>query len=426
MPEPEAPLSDYPFFFTWTAQDQARPIELHGGRGATFETADGARWLDLGSLVYQVSAGHGHPRIIEAIKAQADRLCVSVPGAVYPEKVKLAERLLALAPEGFTKVFFTLGGSDANENAIKMARLFTGRSKLLSRYRSYHGATLGAVTLGGDWRRPPAEPGLVGVVHVADFDCAGCPHGVRAPDCDHEPLTNIPRVLELEGPGTVAAVFLESVVGANGVLIPPPGYLRRVREACDHHGTLLVMDEVLAGFGRTGRWFAFEHFDGVVPDMITCGKALTSGYGTLGAVLVHDRVARHFDDHMLVAGLTHYAHPLGVAAALAALEVYEEEGLVDRAATLEPVLRSRLEALRERHPSLVRQSRVLGLLSGTELDLDAGGWTRLRAALAAKRVHAHVHPRAGALILSPPLCIEQGLLEEGLDRVEAALTEVIA
>lgn len=233
----------YPFFFTWSAQKDKRPIHLVGGEGATFVTSDGERWLDLGALIYNANLGHGHPRMIEAIKAQADRLCLTLPGAVYPEKTELAERLLSIAPEGFRngKVFFTLGGSDANENAIKITRSFTGRHKLMARYRSYHGATLGAVSLSGDWRRTAAEPGIPGVVHVDDLDPGD------------ETVTHIPKVLDLEGHGTVAAVFLESVVGGNGVLIPPRGYLQMVRRACDEHGTLLVMDEVLSGFGRTGK-----------------------------------------------------------------------------------------------------------------------------------------------------------------------------
>lgn len=416
-------MSDYPFFFTWTSQDRASPVHLVGGEGAWFDTSDGARWLDLGSLTYQANVGHGHPRMIEAVRAQAARLCVSMPGAVYPEKIELAERLLAIAPAGFTKVFFSLGGSDANENALKMARLVTGRHKLMARYRSYHGSTMGAVTLSGDWRRPPVEPGIAGVIHVNDFDCHACPGGTRAPDCAHEPLTGFPRALELEGSGTVAAVFVESVGGASGVLIPPPGALARVREACDRHGTLLVVDEVLVGFGRTGRWLGLDHAPGVVPDMITMGKALTGGYGALGAVLVHDRVARHFEHETLYAGLTHYGHPLGIAAGLEAMRVYQEEGLIARAVALEPVLRDGLEHLRREQPKPVLRSRVIGLLSATELDLDDAGWSRLRLALKKNTVHAHVQQKSGALILSPPLCISEADLREGLARIGRSIEE---
>jgi isopenicillin-N N-acyltransferase like protein len=250
----QSEAGSHPFFFTWTAQRSVRPFALAGGEGAWCTEAGGARWLDLASLTYQANAGHGHRRIIEAVRAQASRLCLTSPAAVYPEKAALAEALLARAPAGFSKVLFTLGGAEAMENAIKVARLSTGRRLLVSRERSYHGATLGALSLSGDHRRAPVEPVLADVVRVDDFACARCPFGVRSPLCDHAPLTAIPRVLG-ERRGEVAAVFVESVVGANGVLIPPPGTMRELRQACDQHGALLVCDEVLTGFGRTGRWW---------------------------------------------------------------------------------------------------------------------------------------------------------------------------
>ncbi|MEM6958018.1 MAG: aminotransferase class III-fold pyridoxal phosphate-dependent enzyme [Myxococcota bacterium] len=403
-----------PFFVTWRAQRGAKTVQITGGEGAYFETPEGAV-LDLGGLIYQMNAGHGHRRIINAVKAQADRLCVSLPSADYPEKHALAEALLAKAPTGFSKVFFCLGGSDANENAMKIARLFTGRYKTISRYRSYHGATLGAVSMTGDWRRAAVEPGVVGAVHVTDLDDPNLPSG-----------TQIPRVLELEQ--NVGAVFLEPVVGANGVLIPPDGYFAAVRSACDEHGALLICDEVLTGFGRTGRFFAFEHFD-VVPDMITCGKALTAGYGVLGAVLVHERVATHFDDHVLATGLTHYAHPLGVAAALEAMRVYDDEGLVERAAALEGPLSRMLVAL-EQDVDCVTGHRLVGLLAGVDLDLAVSKLEPLSAALWRRGVHVHVkgpkqlRREGGALVLSPPLCISEAELAEGVRAIKDALKEI--
>lgn len=400
-----------PFFFTWSAQSKAEPFEVVGGDGSYVVSADGGRWLDLGSLSYQASFGHQHPRVVDAIVTQARRLCMTTPSAVYPEKTALAEKLLALAPPGFSRVFFTLGGAEANENALKIARLVTGRYKAVSRYRSYHGATMGAVTLSGDWRRAPVEPGLVGVVHVLDLDEASGLAGA----------TQIPRVLELEG--DVGAVFLEPIVGNNGVLVPPPGYFRAVREACDRHGALLVCDEVLTGFGRTGKCFAFEHFDDVVPDMITVGKALTGGHAVLGAVLVHDRVAKHFDDRVLVAGLTHYGHPIGVAAALAALDVMESEGLVERSRVLGDQLEHQLATWRSRLPGAVGASRVKGLLSATELSFDAAGFGRLSRALAKRKILCHVQPRVSAIILSPPLNIPDAVLAGGLAGVYESIEE---
>jgi taurine--2-oxoglutarate transaminase len=405
-------MPDHPFFFTWTAQQHAKPLELTGGEGAWFTTADGARWLDLGALSYQVNVGHGNRRIVEAIKRQADELCVSTANAVFPAKTELARRLLAMAGPGFSKVFFTLGGAEANENALKIARLVTGRHKLVSRYRSYHGASMGALSLTGDWRRPPLEPGLPGVVHVQDCYCDRCPFGQRVETCRRECATNIGATMALEGPRSVAAVILEPVPGANGVLVPPPEYWPIVRRACDAEGALLIADEVLTGFGRTGKPFGFQHWD-VVPDLITTAKGLASGYATLGAVIVHERVAKHFDDHLLACGLTYYAHPTACAAAVETLNVYEDEKLYDNAARLGPVLRRELDRAAARLPPPVFV-RSLGLLGALEITAPAEAWARLSAELAARRLSLHVDGKRGTAIFAPPLCITEDELASGL------------
>ncbi|MBH23557.1 MAG: aspartate aminotransferase family protein, partial [Myxococcales bacterium] len=327
------------------------------------------------------------------------------------------------APEGFTKVFFTLGGSEATENALKIARMVTGRHKLVSRYRSYHGATMGALSLSGDWRRPPLEPGIAGVVHAMDCYCDRCPFGKTLDTCQRECAQHIGQVLDLEGPGTVAAVFLEPVPGANGVLVPPEEYWPMVREACDRHGTMLVADEVLTGFGRTGRWFGFQHFD-VTPDLITVGKGLTAGYGALGAVLVHERLASHFDEHTLYGGLTNYAHPLGVAAALEAIAVYEEEGLIERAAAMAPALRDGLAAIAAKHPGRVRCTRSIGLLAALEIEADADAWGRLGAALERRRVYMFLKGRTRMVVMAPPLCVTAEELEAGLGALDEAIAEM--
>src|SRR5262245_38967439 len=357
---------DYPFFFTWSAQSAVKPVELTGGEGAWFTTADGGRWLDLGSLSYQVNAGHGRKRIVDAIKRQADQLCLSTAHAVFPAKRELAERLLALAGPGFSKVFFTLGGAESNENAIKIARLVTGRFKLISRYRSYHGASMGALTLTGDWRRTAVEPGIAGVVHVQDCYCDRCPFGQRVESCRRECASHIATTMQLEGSRSVAAVIIEPVPGANGVLVPPPEYWPMVRAACDAEGALLIADEVLTGFGRTGKPFGHQHW-GVTPDIITCAKGLTSGYQPLGAVIVHDRVARHFDENVLACGLTYYAHPTACAAAVETLKLYEDEQLFASAARLGPVLRRELDAVAARL-GVRTLVRGLGLLAALELE----------------------------------------------------------
>jgi taurine--2-oxoglutarate transaminase len=403
---------EYPFFFTWSAQNAVKPVELTGGEGAWFTTADGGRWLDLGSLSYQVNAGHGRRRIVEAIKRQADQLCLSTANAVFPAKVELAERLLALAGPGFSKVFFTLGGAEANENALKIARLVTDRMKLISRYRSYHGASMGALSLTGDWRRTLVEPGLPGVVHVQDCYCDRCPFGQKLETCHRECATHIATTMKLEGTRSVAAVILEPVPGANGVLVPPPEYWPMVRAACDAEGALLIADEVLTGFGRTGKAFGHHHWD-VTPDIITCAKGLTSGYQPLGAVIVHERVARHFDANILACGLTYYAHPTACAAAVETLKLYDDEQLFANAARLGPVLRRELEAVAGRLPG-VPFVRSLGLLGALEIDAPAAAWSRLGHELAARKLSLHDDGKRGTAIFAPPLCITEDELVTGL------------
>lgn len=413
-------MSEHPFFFTWSAQRKAEPIEITGGQGARFTTSDGAEWLDLSALSYQANLGHGHRGVIDAIKAQSDRLLLTTPSGVFPEKTQLAEQLLALAPPGFSKVFFTLGGAEATENAIKIARLFTGRHKLVSRYRSYHGATMGALTLSGDHRRPPLEPGLVGVTHVLDCYQSRLPGGGTVIEGGGS-AEALARTLELEGARSVAAVFVEPVPGANGVLVPPAGYWDGLRSACDAHGALLVADCVLNGFGRLGVPFGFEAIGSAAPDLITISKGLTGGYAPLGAVLVKDDIARHFDDHVLWAGLTLYGHPLGVAAGLAALAAYRDEQLFSRAARLGVVLAERIASMQDRHPTRIPRTRALGLLAAIEL-ADAEGFARAKADIESERLSVHFNDRYRTIIVSPPLVIGEPELDDGLRRLERAIT----
>ena len=325
------------FFTTWSQQSDTPLFEILEGQGARYRTREGW-WMDLASLSYQANLGHGHPKMVEAIQKQAAKFCLSLPNHTFEAKERLAERLLEIAPEGFTKVFFTLGGSEAVENALKIARLVTGRYKTISRYRSYHGATAGALSLSGDYRRPPLEPLLPGALHALDCYCYRCPFGHRPESCQIECATQYDQIMRLEGAESVAAVFCEPIPGANGVLIPPPGYWKTLRDACDRSGALLVADEVLTGFGRTGRWLGIDHEESVVPDMITLAKGLTGGYAPLGAVLVHQRVAERFNEQKLYCGLTYYGHPLSCAAGVAAIKVYQEENLIARAAGLEQAL----------------------------------------------------------------------------------------
>lgn len=421
MSEPQ----EQPFFFTWSAQRGAKGFAIVGGEGAWFDVREerGAveRWLDMGSLSYQACLGHGCRRVIDAMKRQCDDLLLTVPGAIYPAKEALARKLLEHAPPGFTKVFFTLGGAEAVENALKIARLATGRHKLISRYRSYHGATMGALTLSGDHRRPPLEPGLAGVVHVLDQFESRLPGGARAIEGGADAAA-IARTIELEGPETIAAIFLEPVPGANGALVPPDGYWPAIRAACDAHGVLLVADCVLDGFGRLGTWYGFESL-GAPPDLITLSKGLTGGYAPLGAVLVHERVARAFDERVLWAGLTFYGHPIGVAAALEAVRVYEDERLIERAAALGAAFASEVAALQDRHPGRLPKTRARGLLAGLEIAGDGARFARLVRALEARRVYVHPNARARTLVLAPPLVIAEDELARGVRAIEDAIVE---
>jgi taurine--2-oxoglutarate transaminase len=417
-------------FYTWSAQRAAVPLEIVSGAGARFETADGARWFDLGSMTWNATLGHGHPRMRRALAAAAERGLLAYPTSVFPDKARAGELLAEVAPRGLTKSFICLSGAEANENAVKMARLFTGRKKVVARTRSYHGATLAMLSLSGDPRREKFEPGLPGVVRMADPYCFRCPFGKQPATCAHECAEDLETALLREGPETVAAVILEGVVGANGVFVPPPGYWKKIRAICDRHGVLLIADEVLSGFGRTGRWFAVDH-EGVSPDLLTLAKGLTGGYAPGGAVVVSERVARHFDDEVLWCGLTSYAHPLVCAAIVAAIETTRDERLVERAAELGRWLGPRLVDFARARP-YVGEVRGLGLLWAFELCVPgaprqpAAPATMARLAAALRAQHLHMHKRENLLYLAPPLVIERDELEQALGELGAAMDQAFS
>ena len=296
----EATAADREFVFqSWSAQAQVSPLPIAGGEGATFWDNEGNRYLDFGSQLVNLNLGHQHPRMVAAIQAQAAKLCTVSPVFAAESRTEAARLIVEHAPDNLTRVFFTNGGADANENAVRMARLHTGRHKVLTSYRSYHGATAAAITMTGEPRRWPSEPGAPGIVHFfgpytyrspfhADDEAA---EGVRA-------LEHLESVVEMEGPHTVAAIVLETVVGTNGVLIPPDGYLAGVRDLCDRHGIVMVCDEVMVGFGRVGEWFAVDRWD-VRPDLIVFAKGANSGYVPIGGVLLSSEIAASFDDRAL-------------------------------------------------------------------------------------------------------------------------------
>ena len=329
---------------SWSVQGAINPIVFDHAQGSCFWDADGKRYLDFASQLMNLNIGFQHPKVVKAIQDQAAKLCFCAPGTAYETRSQLVKALSEVTPGDLNHFFFTLGGAESNENAIKIARQFTGRFKIITRYRSYHGATYGAISLSGDPRRPPVEPGIPGIVRVFDPYCYRCSFGLKYPECNLQCARNIEEVIQYENPNTVAAVMFEGVTGSNGILVPPPGYLPLVREICDRYGILLISDEVMSGFGRTGQWFAVQNWD-VVPDIITMAKGLTSGYLPLGGVAVTKKISDYFQDHMLWCGLTYNSHPLGCGAAVATLKVYEEEGLIEAARIRGEQLRTGLAAL---------------------------------------------------------------------------------
>ena len=347
--------------YEWSAQNKVDPIPVAGAKGSYFWTPEGKRYLDFNSQLMCVNIGHGHPKVIEAIKRQAEVLAYANPFMATEPRARLAAKLAEITPGDIDVFFFTNGGAEANENAIKLARFYTGRHKIMARYRSYHGGTAGVITLTGDPRRWAAEPGIPGVVHVLD-PCHGIQRGWDSADLA---LANLEETIQLEGPDTIAGFILETVVGTNGVLVPPDGYLQGVRELCDRYGILMIADEVMAGFGRTGKWFAVDHWE-VVPDLITMAKGLTSAYVQLGAVGMRRQIADSFTDRVFYGGLTYNSHPLACATALAAIEVLEEERLIERAARMGERLKVHHEQLAARHPS-VGATRSIGLFGVVEL-----------------------------------------------------------
>ena len=420
--------------YEWTAQNAIKPLVVDRAKGIYFWDADGKRYMDFNSQLMCVNIGHGDERVINAVKAQMDQVCYVAPTtSTTAVRAELGRLLQEITPGNLSKAFFTNGGAEANENAIKIARWVTGRHKIIARHRSYHGGTAGAITLTGDPRRWAAEPGIPGVIRVMDpyhYRCRWCGN---APACTMDCLGHIEDVITFEGPQTIAAVIVETVTGTNGIIIPPDGYMQGLRELCTKHGILLICDEVMSGFGRTGEWFAVDHW-GVVPDIMTVAKGLTSAYVPLGAVIVTDEIAKRFEDHPLYAGLTYNSHPVGCAAAVACINVYKEDHLIENAKALGEVLKAELNAMKERHPS-VGDARAIGLFSILELvknrqtrepmtpfnpkASELGPMAPFGAYLREHGLFTLV--RWNTCFVNPPLCITEEQLREGLAIIDAAL-----
>ena len=412
--------------FSWSIQGALDPIAIDHAEGVYLYTPEGRRILDFNSQLMSVNIGHGDRRVVDAINEQASKLQYVQPAFATEIRARLGAKLAEILPGDMDKVFFTLGGAEAIENAIKFARQYTGRYKVLARYRAYHGATMGAMTLTGDPRRWATEPGLVGVVRYPDTHR----WGEKEPRPVAESLQGLEDVIRYEGAHTIAAVFLETIVGTNGILIPPDGYIQGVREICDRNGILMVCDEVMAGFGRTGRWFAVDHWD-VVPDLMTVAKGLTSSYLPLGAVAMRPHIAEAFETKMFYGGLTYSSHPVSLAASLATIGVYEEDGLIGNAARLGPVMQAHHERLAAKHPS-VGAHRNLGLFGVIDLVRSHDPWTPLTpfngTSDEMKAIGKFFRDNGlytmilnNSIHTNPPLCVTEDQLAEGFEIIDRAL-----
>ena len=413
--------------FDWSAQAKLSPMSVDHAEGVYFFTTDGTRYLDFNSQLMGVNIGHGDKRVIDAITKQGEKLPYITPFAAHETRALLGQKLATLWPGELEKTFFTLGGAEANENAIRMAKAFTGRSKVMARYRSYHGATYLTANLTGDPRRWANEqPPVPGIVRVFDPY-----HGPDRPqETADEALDRLEEQIVLEGPSTIAAFILEPVTGTNGVLIPPEGYLQGIRELCTRHRIVMIADEVMSGFGRTGKWFAVDHWN-VVPDLMTAAKGLTSSYLPLGGVAIAPTIAEHFEDNVFFGGLTYNSHPLSCAAALAAIDVLEQDDLIGNAERLEPVMRAHHEELAVKHPS-VGLHRNIGLFGILELVKDRGTMEPLSPYNVTNEVMVAVNRalldrglftmvRWNGIMTNPPLCITEEQLQDGFAIIDEAL-----
>jgi taurine---2-oxoglutarate transaminase len=415
--------------FEWSAQGAVDPIPVAGAKGCWFWTPEGKRYLDFNSQLMCVNIGHGDERVIRAIAQQAETLAYANPFMATEARARLGRKLAEICPGDIEVFFFTNGGAEANENAIKIARQFTGRHKVLSFYRSYHGGTAGSMMLTGDPRRWASEPGMPGVVHVLNPY-----HGIqRGWDTAEVALARIEETIQLEGAQTIAAFFLEPVTGTNGVLVPPEGFIQGVRELCTKYGILMVADEVMSGFGRTGEWFSVDHWR-VVPDLMTMAKGLTSAYVPLGAVGMRRAIADYFKDKVFFGGLTYNSHPLGCATALATLQVYEDDQLIENARRMGRTMKDLLAGLQSKH-QIVGAVRSIGLFGIVELVTDRTSMEPLapfngtsepmkKLGRFFRDEGLYTFVRMNTFFTNPPLTITDEELRHGFDVIDRGLTAI--
>ena len=438
LPDDEIlPHSKEHVFYTWSAQARVNPIPVKRAKGVYFWDISDKRYLDFNSMTMCVNVGHGDERIIRAMQDQIAELPYAAPGMTTKIRAIASKAIVDVSPhQALTKILFTLGGADSNENAIKLARGYTGRHKILTRYRSYHGATMGAMAATGDPRRQMWEPlTMPGVVHFLDpYRYRSTFHRtnpeISEAEFAQDYLNHLEEIIRYEGPETIAAILMESVTGTNGIIIPPEGYMQGVRALCDKYGIVMIADEVMAGFGRTGKWFAVEHWD-VVPDIMTMAKGLTSAYAPLGAVAMKPEIAAAFDERVFESGLTYTSHPVSLAAAVANIEVMRQDKIVERVAGLGPVLKRMLSDLGESHPSVgdIRSIGLFGILElvkNRETKEPMAPWNGSSPEMSALKkfcldnglfLYTHWH----TVLIIPPLIITETQLQEGMDVLDKAL-----
>ena len=420
---------------SWMAQKDFKPFFIAGGKGAVIWDETGKKYLDFSSQLFNVNIGHQHPKVIGAIKDQADKLCYVGPGPANDTRGELCRMLAEITPGDLVKTFLSSGGGTANENAIKIAKLYTGKSKIISRWRSFHGATYGAISITGDPRRLANEPGIPGIVRIWEPFCYRCFFDKTYPECNVFCADQIRQVIEVEGPKTIAGIIVEPITGSNCRIIPPDGYMQRLRQICDEYKILLIADEVMTGFGRTGKWFACEHWN-VVPDIMTLAKGINNAALPLGATMVRKPIADFMDDRMFYGGLTQFGNPISCAAAIASIEIYREEGLIENSRVLGKKLLAELEKMKQRHPS-IGDVRGLGIFAAIEFVKDRKTreplvpWTvenyekkdpAINAVLNQMKSEGVIgYSRWNVIFIAPPLCITEEQLMEGLRVIDQAI-----
>lgn len=420
--------------FSWSKQKGIAPIAIKHAEGVYLYDYDGKRYIDFSSGLMNVNIGHGNQRVTDAVVKQMQEVSYVTPACVTKVRGELGKKIASVVPEGMSKTLFTVCGATAIDNAIKLARLYTGRHKIIAKYRAFHGASYGSMSAGGDPRKLPADSQQApNFVHVEDPFCYRCPFGQTFGQCRYECVSHVQRVIEFEGPQNIAAILLEGESGSSGCIKYPPDYFTQIRALCDQHGILLIVDEVMSGWGRTGKWFGIDNH-GVLPDMIATAKGITSGYIPFGALIVSDKIARHYDDNVLWLGLTYSAHAVGCAAALEVLKIYEDENLIENAAAMGKYIDEQVELLKQKHPS-IGDFRNTGLLGCIELVKNRTTKEPMapfnakpdemvvmnKVAAKIKELGMYTFVRWNYIFIAPPLCITKEQVDEGLKIISEAI-----